>query len=98
MAKIETKKNFKIIKMTGKEAREIWGRYGGTGICDRCNNFQKDEQNCYYVAILNYFMCQKCFSDWVKLAKWHKDDEYFETMNFNQTIHLLKSLNILENE
>lgn len=47
--------------MTGKEAREIWGKYGGAGICDRCNNFQKDDQNCYYVAVLNYFMCQKCF-------------------------------------
>lgn len=94
MAKIkQNKKKFLIIEMTKTETLEVWGKFGDAGICDICNNIPEKG---FYVAVLNDYLCPKCFDEWLKNAKRYKEDEYFEKMNFDDTIHRLKLKNLLE--
>lgn len=82
----KNKKDFLIIEMNLKEVLEIWGKYGGVGICDRCN---KIEEQGFYVACLNEYFCEKCFKDWIKTAKNYEEDHSFEKQNYQYTVSLL---------
>lgn len=94
MAKIKNnKKNFLVIQMTQQEAVLIWGRFGGCGICDLCN---KVPEYGFFVAVLNEYLCPDCFNDWIKRAKNYKEDKHFEKLNFDDTVHRLKSNNYWE--
>lgn len=94
MAKIkQNKKNFMIIEMNKFEAFQIWGEFGGVGICDNCNDVP---ENGFYVAVLNQYLCPKCFSEWIKTAKKYKEDESYEKLHFQDTVHRLKLKNLLE--
>jgi len=98
MAKIfkNKKQGFKIIKLTADEARKIWGEYGGAGICDKCGEYQDHVHYCYYVAVLNWFMCPKCFNEWLKRAKKYREDEAFEKIQYDNIVHRLKTFGLWE--
>lgn len=86
-----TKKGFLIIQLSYQEAFVIWGKYGGFGICDRCN---QTPQKGFFVACLNYYMCPKCFKNWLKKAQYYPEDKSFEKMQYNNTVSLLKQKNL----
>lgn len=88
MAKIvENEKNFKVIEVSGEECRD---KIGGLGICDWCNEaFDK----AYYVAVLNYCYCPKCYDNWLLRAVSYPEDKNFETRMFEamkETLELNK--------
>lgn len=89
----ENSKKFKVIKMSYSEAIAIWWKYGGCGICDCCLAKKVDG---YYVAVLNYYMCPKCFERWFKKAIHYPEDFYFETKSFAETKDLLVQAKLWE--
>lgn len=76
MAKVlPSDKGFKLIATTNVEMVAI----GSYGICDSCNDLP---ERGVYVAVLNYWMCEKCFKDWHKRAKYYQQDAEFEDRGF----------------
>ena len=82
----KNKKDFLIIQMNLKEVLEFWGKYGGVGICYRCN---KIETTGYYVACMNYYLCESCFKKWYKEAFNYIEDHSYEKQNYQYTVSLL---------
>ena len=85
----KNKKNFLIIQMNRKEVLEVWGKYGGIGVCDRCN---KISDRGYFVACLNDYLCESCFKEWLKDAINYKEDRSYEKKWYNQTVSDLKKI------
>jgi hypothetical protein len=73
---IENKKNFKVIELSSEECRE---KIGGLGICDDCN---EDFEKGFYVAVLNWCFCPKCYDNWMLKAVNYPEDHSFETSAF----------------
>ncbi len=77
MAKIvDNSKGFKVIELTRSELAEI----GGIGICDRCNGTSNIG---YYVAVLNCWLCNKCYNEWYRSATHYPEDMKIENRNFD---------------
>lgn len=77
MAKIiENKKGFKVIEVSMMECI-IWGGYG---ICDSCN--EPMGKRGYYIAVLNWVMCEKCYHEWLERAENYPEDRQIEDANF----------------
>ena len=77
MAKIvNNAKGFKVIKVSIVECVE---NFGGYGICDSCNDCVDPG---YYVAALNYTMCEKCYRRFEREAKYYPEDRDVEASNF----------------
>lgn len=74
---IENKKGFKIVKVS---ISEIQNGFGGLGICDFCCEMSEEFQ--FYIPVLNWCGCPKCYEDWCKKAKRYKSDIWFEDANF----------------
>lgn len=55
-------------------AQEL-GKIGGLGICDRCNQFEREG---YLIPVLNRYYCQKCYAKWLKNTEYFPEDEPFE--------------------
>lgn len=51
-------------------------RLGGRGICDECNEFQRDGG--YLIPVLNHWQCEKCFNKWQEYAHYYPEDEAVE--------------------
>lgn len=72
---------FLIIECTAKELRQVTGQ--PIVRCDFCaevalaHNFKG-----YYVAVLNQWICKKCYEDWKMRARWYKEDSAIESKNF----------------
>lgn len=97
MAKqISNKKGFKVSKLSKVEVLDMWGKYGGVGICERCNEIPAEGG--YYVAVLNQYLCTKCYKDWIKDAKVYEEDKYFENINFTEVQKKLQRLGYWEQE
>ena len=78
MAEIfKNEKEFLIIKMKGVETL----LFGGYGICDSCNIPNLEG---YYIAALNYWMCDHCFDEWYKSATRYKEDIPYEKRHFDR--------------
>ena len=89
----KNKKDFLIIQINRSEALKIWGQYGGNCVCDRCN---KIAEKGYYVACLNYFLCENCFKEWIKEAINYEEDHAYEKRWFNKTVSDLKKIGAWE--
>ena len=74
---IENKKGFLVIKTSLTEIANI----GGLGICDECN---KASFVGYLVCVLNHWMCQDCYDQWSKRAKYYPEDSAIEQRNYNR--------------
>lgn len=76
MAKvIESEKGFKLIECNRTETT----KFGGAGICDRCNG---TPETGIYIAVLNSWYCPKCFEDWHTTARHYDEDKRIEEKNF----------------
>lgn len=80
--KITTEKGFKVIKCSIVEIMKL----GGIGICDMCDTAPLDG---YYIAVLNQWVCEDCYNDWLRRARPYKEDEPIEDKNFKRTWNLL---------
>lgn len=87
-------KPFKVIKISALEAKLLWGVAINDQCCDRCN--MKSPEHGFYIAVLNRWYCKKCFRQWYDKATFYKEDERFEKMNFDDTVHKLKLLGLWE--
>lgn len=46
-------------------------------LCDSCNQTIEDT---YYIPVLNWGMCKKCFDEWKETAIFYKEDTDFEEL------------------
>lgn len=76
-------KGFKVIEVTLNDCLCL----GGWGFCDRCTD--KIGKG-YYVAVLNWVMCESCFKEWYETAKRYPEDEDFENKVFLKMKRILK--------
>lgn len=74
---------FLVIETSLKECLD----WGGIGICDNCATPHPTKG--YYVAVLNLWLCPKCYQEWKIRAKWYKEDEPIEIRNYNTYASIL---------
>lgn len=87
MAKIfENKKGFLVMEVERNELMDALKDYGCAGVCDMCMG--KPEKG-YYIAVLNMWVCEKCFKEWYLRAKKYEEDEAVERKNFEFYKNLL---------
>lgn len=89
---VKNRKGFKIIKLSLTEVLELWGKYGGTGICDFCN--KKVKTHGYYIAVLNDFVCEDCYKEFIDEAIHYEQDKAFEEKCYNDVKHKLEVLKL----
>ena len=88
MAKvIENEKGFKVIEISAKEMILI----GNFNICDSCGI--QHFGNGYYVAVLNRWLCPRCYAVWYlrasNFAVASNEDARIEEKNFERYKKLL---------
>lgn len=83
MAKVVEFDRFKVIKASAKEMFEACG---SPGICDNC--IGRPERG-YYVAVLNRWLCPKCWDEFKEHAVWYPEDAEVENRNFEVYSKLL---------
>ena len=76
------KKGFWLIECTEEEICNI----GGGGICDNCG--QPSDKG-VYVAVLNRWLCPKCFDEWYNTAIRYEEDSNIEFRNYQYYATLL---------
>lgn len=91
--RVQNDKGFLVIAMTVYEAFVAcgFGYYSGKVdvhelICDNCNkllNNSQDEQEVYYVPVLNRVLCHKCYNSWYAHAVRYDEDIAYEEKYFN---------------
>lgn len=70
----------KIVELSSYESHDLgWGN-----ICDKCN--LKLTGTRFYVAVLNYGICQECLKRWESVAIFEEEDTWFE----NNALKVLK--------
>lgn len=80
MAKvIENSKGFKVIEISKEELLEKLSQYGCIGICDFCGN---PTEVGYYVAVINQWLCQDCYQDFISKVRYCIEDKPIEDRNF----------------
>lgn len=60
-------------------------------LCDSCNQTIEDT---YYIPVLNWGMCKKCFDEWKETAIFYKEDTDFEELNIHWIEKWCDRLNI----
>ena len=70
-------KEFLILKISSIEIV----MYGSLGICDSCN---QTDYTGYFVAVLNYWLCPKCYEEWMDNAIYYPEDAPYERRTFEQ--------------
>lgn len=78
----ESSKGFKLISASKAEMNRI----GSEGICDHCNGAPEEG---VYVAVLNHWVCDRCFEIWHRRAHKYEEDESIESRNFKEYEFLL---------
>lgn len=82
--KVENEKGFLVIEVSSTEYIE---KIGGMAICDSCN---EDSFIGYYIAVLNHWVCPKCYQEWIERAKRYPEDIRIEERNFDYYSKLLE--------
>lgn len=81
MKRINTDKGFIVYRASAEEV----ARLGGYGVCDHCNEFALSG---YLIPVLNHYLCEKCFDEWIKESTYYPEDveienrtaEYYENL------------------
>lgn len=76
-------KGFKVVKT---KRTEMVTSFGGYGICDHCNQSPIEG---YYVAVLNHWLCESCYTEWTEMAVNYTEDQPIENRNFEYAKNLL---------
>lgn len=70
-------KGLKVIKMRTTELIRI-SPYS-IGVCDNC---MKRVKTGYYVAVLNRYICEACYQEFIQRAKRYPEDDRIENKNY----------------
>lgn len=76
---VENDKGFKVIEIPRDLLLEKLAINGSIGICDMC---LKSPLTGYHVAVLNQWLCEDCYKDFIERGVWYKEDEPYELRNF----------------
>lgn len=76
---------FKVLEITRQEMMDKLTRYGCLGICDMCN---RPTSVGYYVAVINQWMCEDCYNDFIKSVDRYEEDMRIENRNFDRFCNL----------
>lgn len=71
MKRINTEKGFIVYRALAEET----ARLGGCGVCDHCNEFALSG---YLIPVLNHYLCEKCFDEWIKRSTYYPEDVEIE--------------------
>lgn len=79
---VKNARDFRVIKMNHSEILETFT--GSLCICDSCGRPStiKTGMGGYYIAVLNSVYCEKCYEEWVQVARNHPEDRGIELKNF----------------
>ena len=84
---VENIKGFKVLKVSRLRMLERLWKYGCIGICDFCAEIVDEG---YYVAVLNQWLCQECYEDWMRTAINYPEDREIEQRNYEAYKEILK--------
>lgn len=76
---ISEKDGFKTIRVSREELLEKLGPLGSKGLCDYCISTPKSG---YYVAVLDQWLCPKCYEEFVMSNVPDPRDFWFEDERF----------------
>lgn len=82
---IVNEQSFRILKVYKKELEEATRQK--QCCCDECLS---TPEYGYYVAVLNRWLCPKCFNHWLKYAVRYKEDILVEERNYQFYRNLLR--------
>lgn len=83
---------FKIIECTANELKKATASpMAIMAVCDFCGDIAlADNYKGYYIAVLNQWLCEKCFADFKKRRPtWYPQDAAVENRNFETYARLL---------
>ena len=81
---VKNDKGFLVIKATFREFATLgWGVTEEICVCDLCGNTIYKGDTCYYIAVLNQIMDEKCYNEWLIYANRYPEDIVIEQKNFN---------------
>ena len=61
---------------------------------NRCDSCGETIKNVYWVPVLNWGMCDKCFNHWKEHAKYYEEDEWYTANLVNWIEDEFKKLGI----
>ena len=76
---IKNSKGFKVIKISRTEIVEKLSKQGAVGICDNCISTPVEG---YFVCVLNRWLCEKCYNEWMSRAVNYPEDRRYEDYKF----------------
>ena len=82
---VENYKNFKVLKISREEMLNKLTRYGCLGICDSC---VRPTSIGYYVAVINRWLCEDCYKDFIKTVDMYEEDKRIEERNYDRYCRL----------
>lgn len=93
---VENKEGFRVIRMSIEEAihKCEFGFYNVSTnttllICDNCNKLMNNDNEVYYVAVLNRLFCKECYEEWYAHAIRYKEDAKYEERYFRSYANAL---------
>lgn len=80
MAKQVEQGKFLVIECTAGELMNAVGT--DLCMCDWCNKGCLPSDKGYYIAVLNQWYCEKCYTEWAESAVWYPEDADVQHKNF----------------
>lgn len=74
---VQNKQGFRVLKVSREELERATCQ--SRCVCDRC--MQSPEYG-YYVAVLNCWLCPRCYEQWILNAKRYPEDILVEEKNY----------------
>lgn len=80
MAKIVSEAtDFKVAEVSQIELMDKLGPLGAKGVCDFC---MSEPETGYYVAVLDQWLCPKCYNEFIQNNTPDPRDNWFEDVRF----------------
>lgn len=80
-------KGFKVIQCY---ARDI----AGLSAEEHITLCEETDRNGYYVPVLQTWLCESCYQEWMKEAKRYPEDIDFEERNYQNCLRLIQARNV----
>ena len=88
MGEVKTSEGFLVLKVSNYELAKATNQE--YCVCDHC--LASPEEG-YYVAVLNSWLCPKCYADWKKRATRYSEDVPVEEKNYQFYKNLISNFN-----
>lgn len=81
---VENPQGFRVLQVSRTELEQATQQVHC--VCDDC---MSSPEYGYYVAVLNRWLCPKCYSRWIKAATRYQEDIWVEEKNYQFYRNLL---------